>query len=60
MIRSLIIPFIILYLGSSCKKEDEKTYFVPGPATPPSIPADSGSSKTYLALGDSYTIGQSV
>ena len=56
--RSLFIPLIILYLASSCKKEDGKIYFMPNPPIP--VAADTSVAKSYLALGDSYTIGQSV
>ncbi|MCW3092748.1 MAG: lysophospholipase and related esterase [Ferruginibacter sp.] len=58
MMRILLIPFIILQLASSCKKEAEPHY-VSNPVTPP-VAADTTTLKTYLALGDSYTIGQSV
>lgn len=56
MIRYLFIPFLFLYLATSCKKEDNKIYST----TDPVIPVDTGTGKSYLALGDSYTIGQSV
>ncbi len=59
MIRSIFIPFILLYLATSCKKEDDQIYFPTDPVTP-IIPVDTTTGKTYLALGDSYTIGQSV
>lgn len=48
----LLFPFLLaLLLGWSC------TQSTPAPATGP-VPSGSGAS--YLALGDSYTIGQSV
>ncbi len=59
MIKSIFIPFIFLYLATSCKKEDSKIYSTTDPVIPV-IPVDTGTGKTYLALGDSYTIGQSV
>ncbi|MEO6546710.1 MAG: SGNH/GDSL hydrolase family protein [Ferruginibacter sp.] len=57
--RLLLVPFIMLQLVSSCKKEVEYSTYIPDPIVPV-VPADTTSSKTYLALGDSYTIGQSV
>lgn len=66
MIKSFFIPLLILYLAASCKKEDGKSYIAPNPPNPPvmtptpSVPADTSISVSYLALGDSYTIGQSV
>ncbi len=59
MIRFLFIPFLFLYLATSCKKESGKIYSPTVPVTPV-IPVDTNTGKTYLALGDSYTIGQSV
>lgn len=50
------MPFLFLSLATSCKKEDAKI----NSSTDPVIPADTSKGKTYLALGDSYTIGQSV
>ena len=58
MRKSFFIPLIILYLVSSCKKENEKIYAMPIPVT--QVPVDTTAAKSYLALGDSYTIGQSV
>ena len=54
MLRSLLISFAIAYTLIACskKKEPEFVYI------PPAIGYDT--SKSYLALGDSYTIGQSV
>lgn len=43
----------------ACKKEEVKVTYTAN-QLPPLVPADTASSKTYLALGDSYTIGQSV
>ena len=50
--RSLVfILFCVLQLA--CKKADS-------PTTPLTGPANTGPVRTWLALGDSYTIGQSV
>ena len=50
--RSLVfILFCVLQLA--CKKADS-------PTTPVAGPANTGPVRTWLALGDSYTIGQSV
>lgn len=59
MLKSFAISILILLLVNSCKKADVKIYTMP---SPPIVipPADTGTAKTYLALGDSYTIGQSV
>lgn len=51
----LFLSFIFLSL-ISCSKKTDNSYI-----TPPSVrPVDTTNYKTYLALGDSYTIGQSV
>ncbi|CAN5410140.1 SGNH/GDSL hydrolase family protein [soil metagenome] len=54
-------PVILLLVFLSCTKKDNYAYgntgTMPPPTTPPVI---TSSEKTYLALGDSYTIGQSV
>ncbi len=54
MQRILLISIVIgaTYLLPACKKQTGQT------ATQPQV--TSGNYKTYLALGDSYTIGQSV
>ncbi|MEO8109263.1 MAG: SGNH/GDSL hydrolase family protein [Ginsengibacter sp.] len=52
----------ILFLSSvfllliSCAKKNDNSYITP----PSAQPVDTTNYKTYLALGDSYTIGQSV
>ncbi len=58
MHRFLFISTVFLLLLACNKKQ---TAVTPGPYIPPVIPpAVTGAAKTYLALGDSYTIGQSV
>jgi lysophospholipase L1-like esterase len=49
-------------IGFSCHKKAAETYaYTYHPAPTDSItPSQSATAKTYLALGDSYTIGQSV
>lgn len=65
MLRSfLIIPFILLMaIHYSCVKDNPLPVVVHPPSIPPYIPPVIGVSNTakkYLALGDSYTIGQNV
>ena len=61
MFSILFTMGIVALGGSSCHKSVNN--ILPADSTvvviPPPMPADSNS-KTYLALGDSYTIGQSV
>lgn len=53
----LLFPLLLsLLLGWSCTQSTP----TPQPTAPPSGPAPSGTGASYLALGDSYTIGQSV
>ncbi|MEO6720193.1 MAG: SGNH/GDSL hydrolase family protein [Ferruginibacter sp.] len=54
--KILLIPFMMLSIVSSCSKKEQQSYFAPVVITQP-VAIDSIS---YLALGDSYTIGQSV
>lgn len=58
MSRLFIVPLFVVYLVSSCTKKDNQSFTTPVPVQVP--PVIAGSAKTYLALGDSYTIGQSV
>ena len=51
----LFLSFIFLSL-ISCAKKNDNSYIT----LPPTQPVDTTNYKTYLALGDSYTIGQSV
>ena len=51
----LFLSFIFLSL-ISCAKKNDNNYITP----PSAQPVDTTNYKTYLALGDSYTIGQSV
>ena len=48
----IVFTFTSLYLLLACKKQNVSTM------TPPTV--TTNTYKTYLALGDSYTIGQSV
>ncbi len=58
MHRLLLILTVIVSLLACNKKQSAVT---PRPYVPPEIPPVlSSPAKTYLALGDSYTIGQSV
>ncbi len=59
MIRILYIAVSIITLAASCKKAEPPGYIAPVPINPVN-PIDTTRLKTYLALGDSYTIGQSV
>jgi len=55
------IAFIVLVaVGISCQKKTAETYTYHPPPTDSIVPPRSDTTKTYLALGDSYTIGQSV
>lgn len=67
MVKMFFSPVMLLIILLSCSKKDNYAYSntgtmptptpTPIPATPPVI---TSPEKTYLALGDSYTIGQSV
>jgi lysophospholipase L1-like esterase len=60
MLKSLVIVCLSI-LQFSCGKKDTYTPpYVPPPVTPPVTPPVNTSVKKYLALGDSYTIGQNV
>jgi len=55
------IAFILfVVVGFSCQKKTVETYNYHPPPTDSIVPPRSDTTKTYLALGDSYTIGQSV
>jgi lysophospholipase L1-like esterase len=55
---------MLLMLASSCIKDKPadgvRTYTYTPPTPPVVAPTDTNAAKLYLALGDSYTIGQSV
>ncbi|MDQ6761011.1 MAG: SGNH/GDSL hydrolase family protein [Bacteroidota bacterium] len=51
----VVLSFTFLSLISCAKRNDNNTYI-----NPPAQQLDTTTHKTYLALGDSYTIGQSV
>jgi lysophospholipase L1-like esterase len=58
-----VFAFILLVaIGFSCRKKANETYnYLYHPAsTDSTTPSRTDTAKTYLALGDSYTIGQSV
>jgi lysophospholipase L1-like esterase len=63
-----VVMMVLLFLLSACKKSAapvQQVYIPPTPTTPttPSTPtpvAFPATGKSFLALGDSYTIGQSV
>jgi lysophospholipase L1-like esterase len=66
MLRTcLIISFLMLTaVEYSCVKDKPAFAVVQSPATPPIVPVapsmPSASQQKYLALGDSYTVGQGV
>ena len=67
MLRTLlIIPFTLLMaIQYSCVKDKPASVVMQPPSSPPVIPVPpppppSTSEKKWLALGDSYTIGQGV
>lgn len=56
-----ILPFLIWLFTLACDKQPEADVVGPVPTPPPgSNPPPTGNSLRYLALGDSYTIGQGV
>jgi lysophospholipase L1-like esterase len=64
MMGKLITAIILMILFLACKKPDNSFQPVPFVPTIPNPdttgPGDTLIERTYLALGDSYTIGQSV
>jgi lysophospholipase L1-like esterase len=61
MRRLMVCTILLMNLLSACSKHDGDATV--RPYAPPVIPiviADTSPSRLYLALGDSYTIGQSV
>lgn len=57
-----VFAFILCVIGFSCHKKNNEAYsytYHPAP-TDSTTPSRTDTTKTYLALGDSYTIGQSV
>jgi len=66
MFRILIIPiWLLAAIQYSCVKDKPSSVVIQNPSTQPVVPAPAspssgGSEKKYLALGDSYTIGQGV
>jgi lysophospholipase L1-like esterase len=57
MMRNLFILFFIAVLGLACSQEENP---VSGPLVEPPSDSTIKDNLRYLALGDSYTIGQSV
>lgn len=56
-LRLQLAVWLIFTTSLSCIKDKDSRAGTPSPTPPPVIPP---SAKTYLALGDSYTIGQGV
>lgn len=59
MMRILVI-ILALAIGFSCQKKTTDGYIYHPAPTDSIIPVKTDTAKTFLALGDSYTIGQSV
>jgi len=55
--RISAILFVSVFLSLACKQQMEQSAYETNSVT---SPADNEAGLTYLALGDSYTIGQSV
>lgn len=55
-----LVFILSVIIGFSCRKKtaDTRTYYQP--PVDSIVPSRNDTAKTYLALGDSYTIGQSV
>ncbi len=65
MQKMIVIVFLVFSSMSSCLKKDDSGVVRPNSYTTPSIPivisdTTTTSARTFLALGDSYTIGQAV
>ena len=59
--KYLLILFLFTFYGSSCQKKNDTQQMVVNPLPPVSTNTDTGIKNfTYLALGDSYTIGHGV
>lgn len=57
----LFFPILVFFMyGSSCNKSSIDNSTMPKPITPSTDTLTSRKPYTYLALGDSYTIGQNV
>ena len=54
--RATVATFMLAFTLMACSKER----VAPNPAVTPPLVADSSVAKSFLALGDSYTIGSSV
>lgn len=55
-----IAALFLVIIFSSCTEETTSTAIIPTITTPPTVMPTAPKQLTYLALGDSYTIGQSV
>lgn len=61
MIRLIVIALSILYTAVSCTKDDYMAIIPTNVDTSVTqVVTDTTASRSFLALGDSYTIGQSV
>lgn len=64
MLKTIILPVLLLLASTACEKPQAQHSF--SPSYPPvstvdtTTTSDTSFQRTYLALGDSYTIGQSV
>lgn len=64
-LRTLVIMRVFVFIlfvamGFSCHKKTSDTYTYHPAPTDNIVPSRTDTAKTWLALGDSYTIGQSV
>ena len=55
-----IAALLLVILFSNCTEETASTAIIPKITTPPTVVPTAPKHLTYLALGDSYTIGHSV
>jgi len=60
MKNCLAIPLIVLFFSASSQKKTVEPQNAPMPPTPTTQTTDKNKTYTYLALGDSYTVGESV
>ncbi len=55
-----IAALFLVIIFSNCTEDTTATAVIPKDTTPPIVDINASKQLTYLALGDSYTIGQSV
>lgn len=55
-----IVPALLLLIASSCSRKSTELPRPAAPVVPPAVATDTLKQRSYLALGDSYTIGQGV